>query len=414
MGINRNKLSQRLIKHLIKLCIPYPQSNEYNASKVVLLAYNNQKNICKLLDGGNKRVIKIFSYFVYIISRKYSEAGIHSKSKEAIFFNHKSNMIIRDKIFLLEKSYKVGRNSKRWDLTVFGRTLLEKIHIWDSSKIKGLKTKLSKREEAVGRMLDLTTPEEPVSNILINSDDVWENSETHDLVLSKMVSNTNTRFIDCSPTNKNSSRIGRSYNFFTMVNHDVRSSFGYVGYDIDCAMQSICLNLCKDSLKYPTILFYVNNKHKVREELCKIYNNSDIKTILLSIQNGKSLSQIKKTLEVNVLVDDYIELLVIETQLLVDEILKSQDNNRYKLALLQSKYSKSYKEQGVYNKYSILFFIWTWYERQIRSVMGKYLGDTIPCHDCVYSKLDIDPDILENVIYEELGFKVRITKERSE
>jgi hypothetical protein len=71
-------------------------------------------------------------------------------------------------------------------------------------------------------------------------------------------------------------------------------------------------------------------------------------------------------------------------------------------------------------KSSVFFFVWTWYERQIRQAMLDVLNDGevrvdeggIEVHDAVYSKRDIDEKILEQAIYSNTGFSIIIEKEK--
>ena len=71
-------------------------------------------------------------------------------------------------------------------------------------------------------------------------------------------------------------------------------------------------------------------------------------------------------------------------------------------------------------KASIFFYVWTWYERQIRQVMldalnyGEVRIDEagIEVHDAVYSKRDIDEKILEQDIRSNTPFNIIIEKEK--
>ena len=62
------------------------------------------------------------------------------------------------------------------------------------------------------------------------------------------------------------------------------------------------------------------------------------------------------------------------------------------------------------NKSSVFFFVWTYYEMLIRKAMLECLPDGIEVHDAVYSKMDVDIQEIEAVIFRCSGFKVIIDK----
>lgn len=58
---------------------------------------------------------------------------------------------------------------------------------------------------------------------------------------------------------------------------------------------------------------------------------------------------------------------------------------------------------------SVYFFIWTYFEKQIRDVMLSLVDDGIPVHDAIYSKMDIPFQDFEDAIFKQTGFEVKIS-----
>ena len=59
-------------------------------------------------------------------------------------------------------------------------------------------------------------------------------------------------------------------------------------------------------------------------------------------------------------------------------------------------------------KASVYFFIWTYFEKQIRDAMLSLVDDGIPVHDAIYSKRVVPFEDFETVIQNRTGFEVRI------
>ena len=60
-------------------------------------------------------------------------------------------------------------------------------------------------------------------------------------------------------------------------------------------------------------------------------------------------------------------------------------------------------------KSSVFFFIWTYYEKQIRDAMLSLTPDGIPVHDAVYSRHQIALEDFEARILEQTGFEVKVS-----
>jgi len=61
------------------------------------------------------------------------------------------------------------------------------------------------------------------------------------------------------------------------------------------------------------------------------------------------------------------------------------------------------------DKASVYFFIWTWYEKQIRDAMLSVISDGIPVHDAVYSEQQLPCKDFEDAVLAQTGFEVKIS-----
>jgi hypothetical protein len=60
------------------------------------------------------------------------------------------------------------------------------------------------------------------------------------------------------------------------------------------------------------------------------------------------------------------------------------------------------------DKASVFFFIWTYFEKQIRDAMLSVVDDGIPVHDAIYSKQVVDYKTFEKTVLDTTGFDVKI------
>jgi AAA15 family ATPase/GTPase len=61
------------------------------------------------------------------------------------------------------------------------------------------------------------------------------------------------------------------------------------------------------------------------------------------------------------------------------------------------------------DKASVFFFIWTYFEKQIRDVMLSIVDDGIPVHDAIYSRQELAFEVFEKAIMAQTAFEVRIS-----
>ena len=215
---------------------------------------------------------------------------------------------------------------------------------------------------------------------------------------------------------------GRTYNIFCRIKSSERNRLGYIGYDMNAALQSICLNLIKATeYDFPILYNYSfdkiykkNMREKIAKEVGVTVNI--IKSKLTAFANGYVDKSCKN------------ELLIKfqnESELLRRKVMKHVAIN-YPDVLERAKEQSRRKVPDEINWYdiesdktislikteaSIFFFVWTWFERLIRKAILTVLPDGIEVHDAVYSKMKIDPQIVQDAIYRETDFKVIIDRD---
>ncbi len=219
--------------------------------------------------------------------------------------------------------------------------------------------------------------------------------------------------------------LGRSYNVFCRIRSAERLRLGYFAYDMNAALQSISLQLIKASQDdFPMLWKYTHDKEykkSIRSEIAKDLKTdiSEVKERLTAFANGSARWKS---------VHRHYKAFHEESDRLRREVLKYVAENEpevLKRATAQSK--KSLPEEldwldteskEISNearaKASVFFFVWTWYERQIRQAMLTVLTDGIELHDAVYSKKNMDANIIEKAVYEITGFDIIIDVESPE
>ncbi|MBE6441547.1 MAG: hypothetical protein E7022_04330 [Desulfovibrio desulfuricans] len=215
---------------------------------------------------------------------------------------------------------------------------------------------------------------------------------------------------------------GRTYNVFCRIQGKERKQLGYIGYDMNAGLQSICLNLigAKEN-DFPLLFRYAYDsdfKKKFRKKLAN--------------ELGKTIDAVKSKLTAfaNGLVDkkcnnNSLKQFQDESDLLRREVMRYVSENTpdvLERALVQSRrelpdeldWADISSEETIRlkkDKASVFFFVWTWFERLIRKAMLTVLPDGIEVHDAVYSKKDIDTNVVEDAVFKETGFRVLIGKE---
>lgn len=221
---------------------------------------------------------------------------------------------------------------------------------------------------------------------------------------------------------------GRHYNVFSRLRSAERKALGYINYDISGGIQIISFGVLfkyaghlyqtEEDLMgvYQMIFDYGWNpeyKDELRQQLSKELklNKSKVKALLTAYANGSN-----KNIGNNQLLAQFRE----ESNRLRREVISAVEVNNpeiRKLAVLQSKHSfpddfdwedTAEDDDIAREKSSVYFFIWTYFEKQIRDAMLSVVDDGIPVHDAVYSKHKLPFKVFEDAILKQTGFEVKI------
>jgi len=200
---------------------------------------------------------------------------------------------------------------------------------------------------------------------------------------------------------------GRVYSTFTKISSQTRKLLGYINYDMDTAMQAIILHFVKDPAIYPLHQGLVQDKRAFRKRFAEDANISidDAKELLTSLDNKKTFKG-----------DGTIgKAYVTEAVSIHKEVLQAIKTNEpifYTRCEELAKYGKYDTVKEYKNPYSIYFHIWTHYEKLIRDAMKSCFRQpdmVIDLHDAVYSKEEVDTQVLEEAVFWATGFRVKIS-----
>lgn len=362
-----------------------------------------------------------------IKSRKDTSKGtpIHSKSKNAEYLLKESNKIaFVDKLFDRTNNYSTGAYSKSWKLTQQAediiKDVIDKVMDWiENVQVTGTHIGGSMCEGISGTSSKYLT---------IALSDLKQFSLTSILhVLNHSNQSTIPSAIDVTLDNLSSTdeSIGRDYNIFTRLRSNERKQLGYINYDISGGIQIIAFSiLYKYSSdpelfeNYPMLWRYGYDpkyKQQLRSELASALNCpiDDVKALLTAYANG-SMKNIDK--------HDKLKQFAEESDLLRREVISiTKQCNPKVLELAQEQSKKDFPEDLDWkstekedediarDKASVFFFIWTYYEKQIRDAMLSVVNDGIPVHDAIYSKQKLPCEDFEEAVLKQTGFGVKIS-----
>ncbi len=233
------------------------------------------------------------------------------------------------------------------------------------------------------------------------------------LLLSKCIGYKNGFIIRPKITDHQYSRV---YSIFTSIGSHTRKNLGFHNYDIGAALQTICLHLVENTALYPLHQEYVENKIDFRYKIQKETRQNDIwvKKELSKINNLDQMP--KKYNHYPTLVAYYKEALQLRKEIIdtaePDILSRARDcaKIRYKPIWTEIQKEPQFVIDGK-KESSIFFFVWSTWERQIRQSMMSCFAEPSSCHqvhDAVYSKQIIDPQMIEDKVLNDTGFKVNI------
>jgi DNA-binding transcriptional MerR regulator len=224
---------------------------------------------------------------------------------------------------------------------------------------------------------------------------------------------------------------GRTYNIFTRLRSSERKALGYHNYDISGGLQIICFNILThfphskyrefEDLHgtYPVIFSYGFDpvaKQELRQEISEDLGKTveEVKQLLTAYSNGsqKSVGNSPKLREFFDQSDQLRRevIAVIEEQ--KREVFKAaieQSNKEFPEDMDWQSIEKESSAAEARDKASVFFFIWTYFEKQIRDAMLSVVNDGIPVHDAIYSKEMLPFDTFEKAILQKTGFEMRIS-----
>ena len=387
---------------------------------------NNVNQPLKVINIG----IAFMSLASQIKSKKNSGEGrpIHSKSKLVKYLLDSTNKVaFVDKLFKRSDSYKTGAFSKVWCLTAKGDDIVveavNKTVDWLGSNNVPVSPEHIKGYICGGKSGTLSPPCLTISLQYLNTFSLP--SLLHILNHSEPSPTKGYMNITLENLSSTDATLGRDYNIFTRLRSDERKALGYINYDISGGIQVISFGILLQYSADPNIyeeydmLFnYASDpqyKKALRKEIASALNIfvDDVKSLLTAYANGSTKNSDKHP---------KLKQFADESDLLRKEVIsitKQYNPDLLKSAIEQSKNDfpddldwmavEDEDPQISRDKASVYFFIWTWYEKQIRDAMLSVVSDGIPVHDAVYSKQKLPCKDFEDAVLAQTGFEVKIT-----
>lgn len=339
-----------------------------------------------------------FNFYVKVIS---GSGKIYSKDVDRRWFYGQDNSQKLNKLLIKDSSYSTYNG--------------------DCMKFKPT----SKAEEIIKRILELFKLVEFTNNdvfdskyhILVDKTIITQVKFTDAIILLRnSIGFVNGKFI--IDLNKQDTITDRVYSVFTSISSETRKALGYINYDIGAALQTITLQLVKDSELYSLHQRLVNDKTSFRNEVMQ-QTRKDLLWVKKELSKLDNMENYNTKIEI---LAEYFE----EARCLRASLIEQMEvENDSKLAIAKSKASdilikqwddlkKEYQftASGEKKESSVFFFIWTQYEREIREAMKipfANKADILDVHDAIYSKEEVDITSIENAVLTQTGFKVKVS-----
>lgn len=372
---------------------------------------------------------------------------IHSKNQSLRYLKklNKSSGFF-ERLFTTGKSYRAGAFSKSYQLTKESRVLLRKLGVLLRKNLFQYVSLLDKHMERLGGITRVyPLPTRP--SICLSSSRTFTNPPSHieltvndvlKLSLVSMIQVLNIAklnrfgkpfYVPLHNLASTDETIGRTYNIFTRLRSEERLALGYHNYDMSSGIQIISFGILWEYARsryqdsddliatYPMIVRY-GDEPKYKRVIRKLVARKlkltvpEVKELLTAYANGS-----QRSTQNNALLQQFRD----ESDLLRREVISLIEQHRPEiraLAVSQSKHSfpEDIDWEGISadgelarEKASVYFFIWTYFEKQIRDAMLSVVDDGIPVHDAIYSKHQIPYEDFEAEILKQTGFQVRIT-----
>ena len=404
-----------------------------------------------------------FDVLIRILSHKDQAKGvaIHSKNN-SLRYIRKHDQFFK-KHFSVNNKYYAGSHSKRYMLTSKSQSVVKKLGVLIKHNLIQYVRLLGEHMEGVGsiyneyslRMVPLALPNQSLVTMsgtyappyicssgrrtFVKHKDCIELSveELTNLSLPSLLQVMGIAFLgsdkrlvivplkNLSSTDPN---LGRHYNIFTRLRGEERKALGYNNYDMSGGIQIISFGLLykyaghlyqtHDDLfqEYPMIFSYgydLKYKDDLRKSLAAELNIStqEVKALLTAYANGsnkkagdsKQLAQFRE--ESDQLRREVIS--VVQTHRPeIRELAVNQSRHNFPEQIDWEDTTKN--DKTARKMASVYFFIWTYFEKQIRDAMLSLVDDGIPVHDAIYSKRVIPLQDFEAAIFKQTGFEVKI------
>lgn len=368
-----------------------------------------------------------------ITSKKNTKQGrpIHSRSKYVKYLLDVSNeLAFIDKLFVRSSNYRSGMYSKNWRLSTVAEDIIKEVVDKTIQWIGSTNVPVSPAH--IGGYIcsgksgtSSPIPPQCFSVGIRHLSTLSLTSLLH--ILNYSEPSTTNGFINVTLENLSSTdaTVGRDYNIFTRLRSTERKQLDYINYDISGGIQAISFGiLLKFSSdpntfeKYPMLFEYASDqyyKKKLRSTISTTLGIStdDVKSLLTAYANGSTKDSDK---------DPNLQQFAEESDLLRKEVIAvTAQHHPDILKLAQDQSKREFPEdldwmaveeedpQISRDKSSVYFFIWTYYEKQIRDAMLSVVSDGIPVHDAIYSKQQIPCSVFEQAVLDQTGFEVKIS-----
>jgi transcriptional regulator with XRE-family HTH domain len=396
-----------------------------------------------------KKIVRVGQAYLSLVTQIESRKGIngtpiHSNNKDAKYLlTELNNSTLIVQLFSRSNSYRADKYSKSWKLTVEAEQL-NKLIMQETMKLISIhvqQAKVTHFPQHTGTSIcsDESVNQESSPNLSV--EDLFIEIPVQALGALSVRSFLQVMDIaEPSPPScvavplKNLASVnpgkGRTYNIFTRLRSSERKALGYHNYDISGGLQMICFNILylyppskyqdfhdlQDA--YPLIFEYGNDpvaKQKLRQYIANDLGVSidEVKELLTAYANG-SQKQVDSSSKLQEFFEQSDQL-----RREVTAAIASHEDDLLESAITQSKKTfpedidwqsmekeKSAKEAQ--DKASVFFFIWTYFEKQIRDAMLSVVDDGIPVHDAIYSKLKLPFSDFEGAVFEHTRFDVKI------
>ena len=438
-------VDKKIVENYIDTAIKNTNKSKYLYSNILgAIAGFVLRQETELINFVNKphKVMNIGLAFINLaaqIKARKDEDGkgtpIHSKNRYAEYLLKSENKAaFTDVLFQRSDNYKTGAYSKSWKLTKRGEDILQR-------SVELLIEKLEQGVTLTGTHIHPSicstvsvTPKDEASNSLPIFFILSVKQLTHLSLPSQLLilnhshpcKDSTKIAVSLANLSTSDSTHGRHYNIFTSLRSSERKTLDYINYDISSGIQIIAFSLVTKYShdinlfeKYSLLFNYaydIDFKRKFRSEIADELDTSidEVKELLTAYANGG-----KKDIDKHDKLKEFYE----ESDMLRREVISVIAMDRadvLEYATAQSKKEfpeeldwkdDSPEEDGelARNKASVFFFIWTYFEKEIRDAMISVVDDGISVHDAVYSKYDLPCEDFEKAVLEQTEFEVKIT-----